>query len=230
MKNWAKIRMFAVACAVSLSLAAGEAYAENTSLDILRQGLLGAGTGAIAADVSGGKAGTGALIGAGTNVIGGVLLNMLTGTPSYAQSSYAYSAQPVYAAPVQSVSYGSVYAVPQEPVYTQPVYTSGVSSMNDPNRQIIRQGLLGAGVGALSAGASGGKAGSGALIGAGTTIIGGALFDMLFSPSPVSARQPYVYSTPASGYYPAQTVTPVKRIVRKYAPDGRLLSEEEYRL
>ena len=43
---------------------------EDTNKKILKQGLLGAGVGAISAEASGGKAGTGALIGAGTNVIG----------------------------------------------------------------------------------------------------------------------------------------------------------------
>ncbi|MEI8345549.1 MAG: hypothetical protein WCG06_05700, partial [Candidatus Omnitrophota bacterium] len=53
------------------------------------------------------------------------------------------------------------------------------SGNEDPNKKIIKQGLLGAGVGAISAGASGGNAGTGALIGAGTNVVGGALLDTL---------------------------------------------------
>ena len=59
------------------------------------------------------------------------------------------------------------------------------SGNEDPNKKILKQGLLGAGVGAISASASGGKAGQGALIGAGTNVIGGALLDTLTSsPAP----------------------------------------------
>ena len=64
------------------ALVATSAYSyDDSTRNILKQGLLGAGTGAIASGASGGNAGTGALIGAGTNVIGGALLDMLT-TPS----------------------------------------------------------------------------------------------------------------------------------------------------
>jgi len=53
--------------------------AEDASKNILKQGILGAGTGAIAAGASGGKAGQGALIGAGTGILGNILLDTLTG-------------------------------------------------------------------------------------------------------------------------------------------------------
>ena len=48
-------------------IAANSAYCQDddSSRQILKQGLLGAGTGAIASSASGGKAGQGALIGAG---------------------------------------------------------------------------------------------------------------------------------------------------------------------
>src|SRR3989338_7397228 len=55
---------------------------DDQTRNVLKQGLLGAGTGAIAAGTSGGNAGTGALIGAGTGVIGGALLDMMTAPPS----------------------------------------------------------------------------------------------------------------------------------------------------
>jgi hypothetical protein len=60
----------------------------------------------------------------------------------------------------------------------QPVYYD-YAPQEDPNRRIIKQGLLGAGVGAISSYASGGKGGRGALIGAGTNVIGGALLELL---------------------------------------------------
>ncbi len=79
------------------------AYADGIA--ILRQGLLGAGTGAIATAATGGKGDRvwkGALIGAGVNVVGGALLDVLTGervgTVAYAQPAqqivYVQQAQP----------------------------------------------------------------------------------------------------------------------------------------
>jgi len=55
---------------------------ENTSVAIIRSGLLGAGAGAIGGAVSGGDSNDlwiSALTGAGVNIIGGSLLDMLTG-------------------------------------------------------------------------------------------------------------------------------------------------------
>ncbi|MBN2453436.1 MAG: hypothetical protein JXB40_04160, partial [Candidatus Omnitrophica bacterium] len=43
---------------------------DDNTKNVLKQGLLGAGVGAVASSTSGGNAGQGALIGAGTNVIG----------------------------------------------------------------------------------------------------------------------------------------------------------------
>src|SRR3989338_7217392 len=73
----------------------------------------------------------------------------------------------------------------------------------DPNKKILKQGLLGAGVGAISAEASGGKAGTGALVGAGTNVIGGALLDTLTTPSQPQPQQQvqYVQSAPQQQYY-----------------------------
>jgi hypothetical protein len=179
------------------------AYADENSLSIIRQGLLGAATGAIASEVSGGKAGQGALIGAGTNVIGGALLNMLFGggntqqsaytPPTYAPTNYAAQPQVVYVQPQPQPQPAYYYSQPQvvyyqpqpEPVYRpapRPTYYYPQAvRQEDPNRRIIRQGLLGAATGALSAELSEGKAGKGALIGAGTNVIGGALLDTLFN-------------------------------------------------
>ncbi len=56
-------------------------------------------------------------------------------------------------------------------------------SQEDPNKAILKDAVVGAGVGAVAAGTSGGSAGKGALIGAGTNVIGNALVNTLTSPS-----------------------------------------------
>ncbi len=218
--------------------AGGQDYSgqEDPNKKILKQGLLGAGTGAIAAGASGGNAGQGALIGAGTNVIGGALLDTITASPKpqpqpmyvqqappppqYAQSSYPVQTQP------------QPYRVEQQPVYVQqqPVYYQQ-PPQEDQTKKILKQGLLGAGTGAIAASASGGKAGKGALIGAGTNIIGSALLDAISGPSqPQPQPQPYYQQQP----YPAQQQPyyasgpqPQKKIIRKYDSDGNVISEEE---
>jgi hypothetical protein len=114
---------------------------------------------------------------------------------------------------------------------------------DDSSRNIIKQGLLGAGVGAISASASGGKAGKGALIGAGTNVIGGALLDTLMPSSKPTPQVVYVQAPPAQGYAgqaqvfdqgPTMAATsgsaarqPQKKIIRKYNSDGKVVSEEE---
>ena len=223
----------------TISNAAGQDYSgqEDPNKKILKQGLLGAGVGAISAEASGGKAGTGALVGAGTNVIGGALLDTLT-TPSapqpQAQPMYiqSASAQTQYVQQSYPVQPQTTYRVEPQPVYVQqaPAY---YPPQEDPNKKIIKQGLLGAGVGAISASASGGSAGKGALIGAGTNIIGGALLDTLTSspqprPQPIYyAQQPApVYQQSSSGYS-SSTTQPKKKIIRKYDADGHVISEEE---
>ena len=216
-----------------VSMAQGQDYSgnEDPNKKILKQGLLGAGVGAISAEASGGKAGTGALVGAGTNVIGGALLDTLS-APSQPQAQPVYYQQApaqTYAATQQSYpvqTQGTVYR--QDPAYVQqPVY---YPPAEDPNRKIIKQGLLGAGVGAISASASGGKAGKGALIGAGTNIIGGALLDSLMSPSQPQQQQPVYYQQQAPAVQYQQTGSssqPKKKIIRKYDSDGNVVSEEE---
>ncbi len=113
----------------------------------------------------------------------------------------------------------------------------------DPNKKIIKNGLLGAGVGAISASASGGSAGKGALIGAGTNVIGGALLDSLMGsgtpapqPQPVYVQQQPVYQQQPyqqqqQGYYSStssnSSTQPHKKIIRKYDKDGNVVSEEE---
>jgi hypothetical protein len=57
-------------------------FADSDSSDILRQGLLGAGAGAVGGAASGAKGGDiwkGALAGAGVNIVGGALLDSISG-------------------------------------------------------------------------------------------------------------------------------------------------------
>ncbi len=120
----------------------------------------------------------------------------------------AYSSQPVYVQP------------PPQPVYAQ----SQPSSQEDYNRKIIKQGLLGAATGAIAAETSGGKAGTGALIGAGTNIIGGALFDVLTAPQ--SQPQQVQYAPYVNQWNQQNPST--NRIVRKYDSNGNVISEEVF--
>ena len=109
------------------------------------------------------------------------------------------------------------------------------SGNEDPNKKILKSGLLGAGVGAISAEASGGKAGTGALVGAGTNVIGGALLDTLMAPSQPQQAQPVYYQQAPVQYQQAPAVNstynssqqPKKKIIRKYDSDGNVISEEE---
>ena len=95
----------------------------ETAKKILKNGLLGAGVGAVSASASGGKAGKGALIGAGTNVVGGAVVDLLTGggqpqeapVQAYPQPAptypVAYPQQPqaAYPAPAPSGDYNTGY-------------------------------------------------------------------------------------------------------------------------
>lgn len=231
-----------------LGTATRAAADDESSRNILKQGLLGAGTGAIASSASGGNAGKGALIGAGTNVIGGALLDTLMGPSQPQQQQVTYVQQPQYVQQspqyVQQ-SYPSQQGyVEQQPIYVQqaPVYQT---PQEDPNKKILKQGLLGAGTGALASSMSGGNAGKGALIGAGTNVIGGALLDTLTTPSQPAPQPQRVYyqQAPQQQYqqYPQQQQSYAnqgnqgnvsntqlkKKIIRKYDSDGHVVSEEE---
>ncbi len=83
--------ILAVLCLTS-ALTCASVYAD--SIAIIKQGLLGAGTGAVASAMSGGKGDRvwqGALAGAGVMVVGGALLDMLTGERT---GTIAYASQP----------------------------------------------------------------------------------------------------------------------------------------
>ncbi len=210
---------------------------DDGTKNVLKQGLLGAGTGAIASGASGGNAGTGALIGAGTGVIGGALLDAIT-APSASSSSSRRSAPPKQA---QYYDDEENYDDGQEYYEEEPPQESTGS-------KVIKQGLLGAGTGAIASGMSGGSAGKGALIGAGTGAIGGVLLDMLSQPSgpkKVYRRAPARQQTQSSSRVQQSqgssvrvqqpgddaeavgTGTSRKKIVRKYDNSGKVVSEEE---
>lgn len=57
----------------------------------------------------------------------------------------------------------------------------------DQNKNILKQAVIGAGVGAVASSASGGSTGKGALIGAGTNVIGSALSGYVDQPAATSA-------------------------------------------
>jgi len=135
---------------------------------------------------------------------------------------------------------GGYYQDLGDEYYEEPPQESSSSKM-------LKQGLLGAGTGAIAAGASGGKAGQGALIGAGTGIIGGMLLDSMTQPSqprrvyrraPAQAS-PQQYQTQAQYQQPQQyqqnirmsdEVAPEggkKKVIKKYDDKGKLVSEEE---
>lgn len=224
-------------CSGVISRAQGQDYSgqgEDPNKKVLKNALLGAGTGAIASSASGGKAGKGALIGAGTNVIGGALLDSLTGPSQPAQAQYAQAA-PQYAQQAPQYSQSSYPVQPvqtqyvQDPGYApQPVYYQQQPPQENPNTKILKQGLLGAGTGAIASSASGGDAGKGALIGAGTNIIGGALLDTLMTPSQPKPQPVYYQQQPTySNQYQQSSNQPKKKIIRKYDSDGNVVSEEE---
>lgn len=138
---------------------------------------------------------------------------------------------------------GGYYEDDSVEYYEEPAQESGSSKM-------LKQGLLGAGTGAIAAGASGGNAGQGALIGAGTGIIGGMLLDSMTQPSQPrrvyrkapaqQAPQPQQYQPQAQYQQPQQyqqqnvrvsdEAVPEggkKKVIKKYDDKGKLISEEE---
>ena len=170
------------------------------------------------------------MVGAGTGVIGGALLDAITAPPASSSGSRRRSAAPQQA---QYYDDQDNYDNGQEYYEEEPPQESTGS-------KVIKQGLLGAGVGAISAGASGGSAGKGALIGAGTGAIGGVLLDMMTQPSQpkrVYRRAAPVRQQPQQAVRIQQpgddepgatgTGTGHKKVVRKYDDNGKVVSEEE---
>lgn len=253
MRDLKKISVYLIMILFACDLLGVFAYGqdEDNTRNVLKQGLLGAGVGAISSSASGGNAGQGALIGAGTSVIGSALLDAVTGPSSSSSSRRS-------APPQQQDDY--YYADSQQDYYyEEPPQESGTS-------KVLKQGLVGAGTGALASGMSGGDAGKGALIGAGTSVIGSVLLDAITAPPP--QRRKVYRKAPAQQYPPQQQqqyppqgyqqqyqpqpyqqqYQPVpapqaqnikvsdevigsgegkKRIVKKYDANGKLVSEEE---
>ena len=234
-----KFGLYLIAVLFACGSLAGFAYGQNddNTRNVLKQGLLGAGVGAISSSASGGNAGQGALIGAGTSVIGSALLDAITGPSSSSSSRRS-------APPPDDYYYADS---PEDYYYEEPPQESGTS-------KVLKQGLVGAGAGALASGMSGGNAGKGALIGAGTSVIGNALLDAITQP-PQQRRRVYRKAPPQPQQYPPQqyqqqyqpqayqqqyqpqniqvSEEPVgsgegkKKIVKKYDANGKLVSEEE---
>lgn len=121
--------------------------------------------------------------------------------------------------PYTTYTYGDPSYRTSQPVYVQSV--PAPSTQEDPNKKIIKQALVGAATGAIAAEVSGGKPAQGALIGAGTNVIGGAVMDYLTSPTQPSPRYQPVMNR-GSVYY-----QPQKRIIRQYDSDGNIVSEQE---
>ena len=85
----------ALSLAACITVWTASAHAESAAIAILKQGLLGAGTGAAASALSGAKGGDvwkGALTGMGVNVVGGALIDMIT-TPSGTTQRTVYAQQ-----------------------------------------------------------------------------------------------------------------------------------------
>ena len=242
MNNSKKIIILLIAVLIMCDSLPMFAYSQDddNTRNVLKQGLLGAGVGAISSSASGGNAGQGALIGAGTGVIGSALLDAITGPSSSSSSRRAPPPDDYYYADS-----------PQDYYYEEPPQESGTS-------KVLKQGLVGAGTGALASGMSGGDAGKGALIGAGTAVIGNALLDAITTPAPQrrrvyrrapapqqyppqsnqqyqSAQQPYQPQYQAPNAPQAQNVQVSdevgsegkKKIIKKYDSSGKLVSEEE---
>ncbi len=75
-------KIVTLALIVAFVLGSMTVFADRDSSDILRQGLLGAGAGAVGGAASGAKGGDiwkGALAGAGVNILGGALLDSISG-------------------------------------------------------------------------------------------------------------------------------------------------------
>ena len=78
------LRLIAVLIIISLMIAvpSSDSFAQRSSSDLIKQGLLGAGAGAVGGAASGAKGRDvwkGALAGAGVNIIGGALLDSMSG-------------------------------------------------------------------------------------------------------------------------------------------------------
>ena len=94
------MKSFIIAIFIIFTLTGVYCYASsNDSSDIIKKGLLGAGSGAVGGLASGGKGGDiwkGALAGAGVNVIGDALLDSISGEHVEEQSRVPAESQDAY--------------------------------------------------------------------------------------------------------------------------------------
>ena len=77
-----KLLIVVVILSIMVVFPVDQSLAGSSSSDILKQGLLGAGSGAVGGAASGAKGGNlwkGALAGAGVNIVGGALLDSISG-------------------------------------------------------------------------------------------------------------------------------------------------------
>lgn len=105
---------------------------ENKSKTFLKDAVLGAGVGAVAAGASGGEAGKGALVGAGTNLVGNMLFSAFEDNGSQQQQ---VQAQPQPQPQVVQVVREPVYY--QEAEYYEPA-PQPVSSSSKSNSRLQR--------------------------------------------------------------------------------------------
>ena len=85
-----------------------------------------------------------------------------------------------------------------------------VLAEEDASRKVLKQGIVGAATGAIVAKESDGKAGKGALIGAGTTVIGGALLDVVMpEQKTTTTTTTQQYPQQQTVYVPQQQQAPV---------------------
>ncbi|MBI2870881.1 MAG: hypothetical protein HYY14_04140 [Candidatus Omnitrophica bacterium] len=198
-----------IACGLIIPYAQQVQAEDTAATKVLKQGLVGAGVGAISAEASGGKAGKGALVGAGTNVIGSALLDALSGSsapPAPApppRPRYYEQPQPQYQDPYYEEEYYEPAPPPPPPAPRRVIRRTAPAPQPAQNQstKILKQGLVGAGVGAISAEASGGKAGKGALVGAGTNVLGSALLDFFSNSSSQNTQQYYEEPAQQEYYY-----------------------------
>ena len=91
------------------------AQGDDSSNKILKEGILGAATGAVAAGASGGKAGKGEFIGPGTNDIGGAVFDTIFGGSQKQAPAQQPAQQVVYTQQPQYPQPQQVVYVPQPP-------------------------------------------------------------------------------------------------------------------
>ncbi|MFH1837828.1 MAG: hypothetical protein ABH862_06940 [Candidatus Omnitrophota bacterium] len=125
-------RKLMVCVVISALLLSMPCYAQKSSSDILKEGLLGAGAGAVGGAASGAKGGDlwkGALAGAGVNVVGGALLDSISGEPVRQQSR------------VQQMPSDDAYKTGYQDGYTNGYKTGYAAASNEAYSQGYRDAI-----------------------------------------------------------------------------------------